>query len=107
MLKPTKGFYGKYQKKKVKPFTERIGDWICSKCKNLNFAFRKECNRCKVPKKDAIEIMENKEENENENKSQTNNLNKKLYKYKKNNMNQFNVKDNKHVNNKNDNSIEK
>lgn len=25
----------------------REGDWICSYCHNLNFAFRKKCNRCK------------------------------------------------------------
>jgi hypothetical protein len=23
-------------------------DWICIKCNNLNFSFRKKCNRCKV-----------------------------------------------------------
>ena len=45
----------KYQKKKQKPFIERNGDWICAKCKNLNFAFRQECNRCKLPK---IEVAE-------------------------------------------------
>ena len=56
MIKQTKGYYGKYPKKKTRPFTEREGDWICKNCKNLNFAFRNECNRCKIPKKDCIEI---------------------------------------------------
>ena len=32
--------------KKKKPFIERDGDWVCAKCKNLNFAFRIRCNRC-------------------------------------------------------------
>ena len=61
-----------YPKKKGK-FTERNGDWICNNCKNLNFAFRKECNRCKMHKdenkenkeekkyKEITEIKENKE----------------------------------------------
>ena len=57
MLKTSKGFYGKYPKKKARPFTERTGDWICKNCKNLNFAFRNECNRCKMPKKDCVEII--------------------------------------------------
>ena len=26
----------------------RKGDWICPYCHNLNFAFRKKCNRCKT-----------------------------------------------------------
>ena len=68
MIKTPKGFYGKYQKKKSRPFTERAGDWICKHCKNLNFAFRNECNK-------------NKENNPIENK--TNNYNKRMVKYKK------------------------
>ena len=42
--------YNKAYKKKNKPFIEREGDWVCKNCKNLNFAFRLECNRCKLPK---------------------------------------------------------
>ena len=87
MIKPQKGFYGKYPKKKARPFTERTGDWICKNCKNLNFAFRNECNRCKIPKKDCVEIIKNKEENQIDNK--TNNSNKKIYKNKKHYTNQF------------------
>jgi hypothetical protein len=25
-----------------------VQDWVCVKCNNLNFSFRKKCNRCKV-----------------------------------------------------------
>ena len=92
MIKPQKGFYGKYPKKKTRPFTERTGDWISKYCKNLNFAFRNECNRCKMPKKDCVEIIKNKEENQTENKA--NNSNKKIFKFKKNYNNQFNDKEN-------------
>lgn len=37
-----------------RPLTERQGDWVCLNCKNLNFAFRKECNRCLQAKKEYI-----------------------------------------------------
>jgi hypothetical protein len=63
MAKTPKNFYNKFQGKKMRPFTERSGDWICKNCKNLNFAFRTECNRCKLPKKDAVEIPKNKDIN--------------------------------------------
>ena len=36
--------------KKKKDFIERIGDWCCYNCKNLNFGFRNYCNRCKLNK---------------------------------------------------------
>ncbi len=111
ILKQPNGFYGKYPKKKSRPFTERTGDWICKNCKNLNFAFRNECNRCKMPKKDCVEIIKNKEENENIYKDSKNNIsNKKNYKYKKHYRNQFNDKENKHKDfdliNKTENSFE-
>ena len=62
IIKTPKNIYNnKYPKKKQKPFTERTGDWICKICKNLNFAFRQECNRCKLPRKE-VEIEEKKEE---------------------------------------------
>jgi hypothetical protein len=25
---------------------ERVGDWLCLNCNNLNFSFRDICNRC-------------------------------------------------------------
>ncbi len=37
-------------KKIKKPFVERLGDWACLKCKNLNFSFRLACNRCQLSK---------------------------------------------------------
>ena len=40
----------KKNKKKKKDFIERIGDWCCYNCKNLNFGFRNYCNRCKLNK---------------------------------------------------------
>ena len=39
-----------------KPNTKKQGDWLCLKCKNLNFAFRKICNICRDPKTDYIQI---------------------------------------------------
>ncbi len=39
--------------KKKKPLIERKGDWLCPKCRNLNFAFRLICNRCQLPKSEA------------------------------------------------------
>lgn len=40
-----------------KPFVERPGDWVCIKCKNLNFAFRIHCNRCKTSKQESNILM--------------------------------------------------
>ena len=81
--------YNKVYKKKNKPFIEREGDWVCKNCKNLNFAFRLECNRCKLPKDSDIKSnniyinLENK-------KSQINNcpnnsMNQNNYNYCHNN----------------------
>ena len=36
--------------KKKKYFRERIGDWVCYRCNNLNFSFRTICNRCNIDK---------------------------------------------------------
>ena len=33
----------------------REGDWICCYCNNLNFAFRKKCNRCKLQTREQNE----------------------------------------------------
>jgi hypothetical protein len=44
--------------KKKKPFAERVGDWVCIKCKNLNFSFRVICNRCQLPKMESDKMFE-------------------------------------------------
>ena len=49
--------------RKGKQFTERSGDWVCSTCKNLNFAFRTICNRCHLPKVDSEKNSNEKNEN--------------------------------------------
>jgi len=45
-------------KKKKKPFVERVGDWVCIKCKNLNFSFRVICNRCQLTKAESDKLFE-------------------------------------------------
>ena len=99
IIKPPKNFYNKYPKKKQKPFMERTGDWICKKCKNLNFAFRQECNRCKFPKKEENENENNekKEDNNKENNEidDTTTNNKNYFNYNNNNGQQFNFRKNK------------
>ena len=37
---------------------ERAGDWVCAYCQNLNFAFRKHCNRCSKTKEEAIKAAQ-------------------------------------------------
>jgi len=37
-------------KKNKKQLVERLGDWDCFRCKNLNFSFRNVCNRCHLDK---------------------------------------------------------
>jgi len=39
-------------------FVERQGDWICTRCKNLNFSFRIVCNRCKISKSESEVLYE-------------------------------------------------
>ena len=66
--------------KKRKPFMEREGDWVCKKCKNLNFAFRTMCNRCHLQKSESEKSGEGKQRNTtakfNNNNCNTNNKNK-------------------------------
>ena len=47
----------KEKKKKRINFVKREGDWICYKCKNLNFAFRSICNKCKLPKEESEKYL--------------------------------------------------
>jgi hypothetical protein len=39
-----------------RPDAGRKGDWVCMGCKNLNFSFRKECNKCSSKKDHYIEM---------------------------------------------------
>ena len=73
--------------KPKKTFERREGDWICFNCNNLNFSFRKICNRCGITKEMSIKNsnLNNKDKNtsneKNEEKSEVkkdnNNDNKK------------------------------
>ena len=83
--------YNKIYKKKPKPFAEREGDWICKSCKNLNFAFRVECNRCKLPK-GADDNSNNNKDNNQEQKSYQ--RNQRYNKNKKNLYGYYNNKNN-------------
>lgn len=58
-----KNHYNKFQRK-MKYFSGRTGDWTCNNCRNLNFAFRTVCNRCKLPKPETTEKKEPKGTNE-------------------------------------------
>jgi RNA-binding protein FUS len=90
--------YNKLYKRKQKPFTEREGDWICNSCKNLNFAFRVECNRCKLPKGADAKTNSNEDNNNNKDnheqktyqKNPRYNKHKKGYNYYYNNKNNGN-----------------
>lgn len=58
--------------KNNKLFSERIGDWTCFHCNNLNFAFRTVCNRCQLSKEESDAFlmkfqMNNINSNEGEN----------------------------------------
>jgi hypothetical protein len=44
--------------KKKRAFQERVGDWVCIKCKNLNFSFRVICNRCQLPKIESEKMFD-------------------------------------------------
>ncbi len=42
---------------------ERVGDWVCIACENLNFSFRHICNRCWRDKNDkACVVLMSEEE---------------------------------------------
>ena len=73
----SKGNNKQKKQNKKKNFVEREGDWTCFYCKNLNFSFRKKCNRCKALKENSekehdnymdnvLMIINEKEKNRNE-----------------------------------------
>lgn len=44
-------------KKTKKKFVERKGDWRCSKCNNINFAFRNKCNKCQIEREESEKYL--------------------------------------------------
>jgi hypothetical protein len=85
-VQTNKNYYNKFQAKKRTGFTGRTGDWTCNNCRNLNFAFRVVCNRCKLPKPSTTEKKETNDDKKNnfENNNRNRFQNKNKYKYKKN-----------------------
>ena len=45
--------------------TERVGDWVCLNCNNLNFSFRNICNRCDMDRIDIGKTIMSQQELEN------------------------------------------
>jgi len=103
-------------KKKKKPFVERVGDWVCIKCKNLNFSFRLICNRCQLTKIESEklfeqymknlmnyvklnEMLQNQIVNTNNNPQQNNNNNQQQISQQQNNL-QNNLQNYYNANNK-------
>ena len=85
-VQTNKTYYNKFQAKKRPCFTGRTGDWNCTNCRNLNFAFRVVCNRCKLPKPQNTEKKETNDDKKNnfDNNNRNRFQNKNKYKYKKN-----------------------
>lgn len=76
------------QKKKKKPFIEREGDWVCIQCKNLNFSFRINCNRCQISKEENHLLINKQNERINMNLN-FNNMNMNFSKISMNMNNNF------------------
>ena len=89
--------------KTIKPkkcFEKREGDWICSKCKNLNFSFRVKCNRCSITKEES-EKGNLKPKSEIENSSDKENTIKENINKKEINQNDITIQKNKTANKNN------
>ena len=61
----------KLHKKKAK---EKKTDWICLNCNNLNYAFRKFCNRCQIERNDLNVLYPSENHNINTNNNNIYNL---------------------------------
>ena len=48
-----------HKKTKKTKLKEREGDWTCFFCKNLNFSFRKKCNRCGIQREKSEIFYDN------------------------------------------------
>ena len=48
-------FKNNYDYKKYRNIKDKKRDWVCQLCLNLNYSFRTECNRCKLPKERCIQ----------------------------------------------------
>ena len=46
-----------WEEKTKLPLEIRAGDWICLYCNNLNFSFRKKCNRCGLFRKSSTLLL--------------------------------------------------
>ena len=64
------------KKKTKRKFMERKGDWRCSKCNNINFSFRNQCNKCKISKEDSQKFF--LELNDKMTKSDNTSINNKI-----------------------------
>jgi len=54
-LKSYNKFKSNYDYKRYKIIKDKKRDWVCQLCLNLNYSFRNECNRCKLPKETCIQ----------------------------------------------------
>jgi hypothetical protein len=41
---------------------ERVGDWVCINCANLNFSFRNNCNRCQRDRYSSASVLQSEDE---------------------------------------------
>ena len=65
----------KILKKRIK---EKKVDWFCPYCSNINFGFRKNCNRCNTERKKEFPLvisLNNKKSNDNNNTISSKNIN--------------------------------
>ena len=90
----------KKNKKKIK---ERKTDWLCLNCKNLNYGFRKNCNRCKIERKEEFPTVylepKSKTNEKDNNLFLMNNINTIQMNMKKNSLNKNIENNNNNYNN--------